>query len=190
MMRSQVLLLLSSLLVLPALAQDEESLDEVMVTGSRISYADLDELPAATVTKPGDYLALSVTLVNDTRDPDKRQRELHDSIRSMLRQAGAIEVRGPDKDEGDLPLAEQRLDLQFDEDPSRADVSTITLKLRVKVIPAPTAVRSLALCANWLPISSGSVGPKSPTPAASRSAFSSPNASVAKSSGRLPPIWN
>lgn len=134
-MRKWVLLALSSLLSIPALAQDESSLDEVVVTGTRISYEDLNELPAASIIKPGDYLSLAITLSNDTRDPEKRHDEMRASVRSLLQRAGSIEIRGNEKDAGDQPLSVNRLELQFDPDGSRADVSNVYLTLRVKVDP-------------------------------------------------------
>lgn len=50
----------------PAFAQDEESLDEVVVTGSRITYADLQETPAIGILKPADSIVQGFTLESDT----------------------------------------------------------------------------------------------------------------------------
>lgn len=71
-------------------AQDVgETLDTIVVTGSRIGYHDLLDTPAVSITRPGDYLLLPIKLVNDTRSEDARRDEIHATIRKMIAAAGS-----------------------------------------------------------------------------------------------------
>src|SRR5436190_447228 len=71
------------------LAQDAgQALDTIVVTGSRISYRDLLDTPAVSVTRPGDYLLQPITLINDTRSEDGRKREIYATIQKMLAATG------------------------------------------------------------------------------------------------------
>lgn len=70
-----------------AVAQ-EEKLETIVVTGSRLSYRDLLDTPAVSIRRPGDYLLLGVTLVNDTRNETARHDEIYATIRKMAATAG------------------------------------------------------------------------------------------------------
>jgi len=77
-----------ALLAATASADEASTLDRIEVTGSRISYNDLVDTHAISITKRGDYLSQSITLVNDTRDEAGRHREIHGTIEKLIARAG------------------------------------------------------------------------------------------------------
>lgn len=116
-------------------AQDNaDSLDSIVVTGSRISCGDLVDTPAIGLVKQGDFLIQPMTLVNDTRNPDGRREELHDSIESLLSAAGTqyellYGYTYP------VILNWENHKVELEDDPKRPDTRRISLQLRVKVTP-------------------------------------------------------
>jgi hypothetical protein len=67
----------------PAWAQ----MEEVVVTGSRISGDDYSGIPAVVLQRRADFLVQRIRLTNDTRAEDGRIRELHQTIRDMVSDA-------------------------------------------------------------------------------------------------------
>lgn len=66
----------------------QEALETIEVVGSRISYHDLLDTPAVSLTRPGDYLLLPITLTNDTRSEEGRKKEVYATIDKMVVAAG------------------------------------------------------------------------------------------------------
>jgi hypothetical protein len=62
-------------------------LEEVVVTGSRISGDDYSGIPAVVLERRADFLVQSIVLTNDTRLEDARTKELRQTIRDMLSDA-------------------------------------------------------------------------------------------------------
>jgi hypothetical protein len=120
-------------LCVPCLAQSEDdsyTLDSIVVTGSRISYDDLLETPAAGLIKPADFILLSFTLETDSREETERKNELHDTVKSLIDAAGSrytlIEQgSGLELDRGNYRIA---LSKGSKEDSSRA-LLTVRAKL-------------------------------------------------------------
>jgi hypothetical protein len=135
MHRKIVLCWLLGMVCFPAHAQEEEdggeSLDRIEVVGSRISYRDLLETPAVSLTKPGDYLLQSITLTNDSRDPALRKRELHDTIAQMIGAAGS-RYRIYHEDEYRVQLARGNHQVE-PENGKRPDSSQIALRIGVDI---------------------------------------------------------
>lgn len=80
-----VVLLLSS--GFPTVASTQESLGEVVVTGSRIRGDDYSSIPAVSIEKRADFLVQRVRLTNDTRAPEGRRTELYQTIRDLVSDA-------------------------------------------------------------------------------------------------------
>lgn len=130
---SRIAALFATLLfALPVFAQDSEELDRITVTGSRISYADLLDTPAVSVTKPGDYLLQAFVLTNDSRDAGMRKRELYDTIAGMIAAAGN-RYRILHEDDGTIVLNRENYQVEVENDDKRADTSRIDLKVQVDV---------------------------------------------------------
>jgi len=61
--------------------------DEVVVTGSRISGDDYSAIPAVVLQRRADFLVQRIVLTNDTRAEGARIKELHQTIRDMVSDA-------------------------------------------------------------------------------------------------------
>jgi len=134
-----ILLLLvgSSGLRTEAVAQDSsERLETIVVTGSNISYRDLLDTPAVSITRPGDYLLLPFTLTNDTRSEKGREDEIQGTIRKMLASAGSrFELVYGETYVTRVDATNLKLPLEKDE--KRPDVSRISLFVRMAIAGAP-----------------------------------------------------
>lgn len=62
-------------------------IDEVVVTGSRISGDDYSSIPAVVLQRRADFLVQRIRLTNDTRAEDARIKELQQTIRDMVKDA-------------------------------------------------------------------------------------------------------
>jgi hypothetical protein len=125
-------LMLTAVLHSRALAQDDsETLDSIVVTGSRISYSDLLETPAVGLIKPADFILLGFALETDTREEAERQSELHSTLKRVVDGAGTrytlIEQGGIELDAGNYQIALMR--------GSKEDSSRAQLTLRAKLSP-------------------------------------------------------
>ena len=62
-------------------------LDEIVVTGARVSGDDYSRIPAIVLERRADFLVQRIRLTNDTRAEDARVKELHQTIRDMVADA-------------------------------------------------------------------------------------------------------
>jgi hypothetical protein len=83
MKRALVFLAIAVSAAAPAVAQ----LDEIVVTGTRMSGDDYSNIPAVVLLHRADFLVQSIRLTNDTRAEDARIKELHQTIRDMVADA-------------------------------------------------------------------------------------------------------
>ena len=74
-------------LVLIAVAPAWGQVEEVVVTGARISGEDYSGIPAVVLQRRADFLVQRISLTNDTRAEDARIRELQQTIRDMVSDA-------------------------------------------------------------------------------------------------------
>jgi hypothetical protein len=130
---ARVALLLAFLAATAAAQDGNQSLETIVVTGSRISYRDLLDTPAVSITRPADYLLLSITLVNDTRSEDSRRNEIYATIQKMLHQTGKrfqLEYGG---DAFISELTDQNYRIPLEKDEKRADVNKVSLYVRTSI---------------------------------------------------------
>jgi hypothetical protein len=82
---SRIVLTLTLALIaaVPAWAQ----VDEVVVTGSRISGDEYSGIPTVVLQRRADFLVQRIRLTNDTRAEDARIKELQQTIRDMVSDA-------------------------------------------------------------------------------------------------------
>jgi hypothetical protein len=134
-MRLMTCILLISTFAAPAYAQDggeASELDSVMVTGSRISNEDLDETPAISITKQGDYLLQKITLINDTRSEEGRRQEIYATIEKILSKLGGnYQLLSVESYSAVLNKNNYKIDLN--KDSGRPDVSRVTLYIRANI---------------------------------------------------------
>jgi hypothetical protein len=127
----------AALLASTASADESSTLDRIEITGSRISYDDLLDTPAISITKRGDYLSQTITLVNDTRDEAGRRREIHGTIEKLIARAGdTYTVLHGDTYPVVLRRANHQVELQ--DDSKRPDVSRVELQVKLTLSDATT----------------------------------------------------
>lgn len=119
-----------SIACIPALAQDAgEDLDMIVVTGSRVGYRELQKTPAIFVTKPGDFLLQNIVLINDSREPTARRRELHETIAKLIA-ASAGRYRILHNGAYRTALDRNNYQIEPEEDEDRPDSSLVNLQVR------------------------------------------------------------
>jgi hypothetical protein len=64
------------------------SIQELVVTGTRMSEYDPVQTPQVTLIKRADNLVTKVTVICDTRELSQRREELKSTLRNMIRAAG------------------------------------------------------------------------------------------------------
>ncbi|MCS6625180.1 hypothetical protein N0B44_19895 [Roseibacterium beibuensis] len=129
-----------ALLASPAAAQDG-SVEEIVVTGSRMIDWDPDDIPAVQLFRRADNLIVAVRAVNDTREAAGRRNELIQTLRAMARgAAGRPDIDLSIETDGVLvPLTEDMVStLTLGIDPGRADTSTATLVVKTPVTATDT----------------------------------------------------
>lgn len=125
----------AALLAAPALAQ-EASVEEIVVTGSRMIEWDPDDIPAVQLFRRADNLIAEVRVVNDTREAAGRRDELTRTLRAMARSAaGRADIDLSIEEEGVLvPLTEDMVStLTLGFDGSRSDTSVAALIVKTPV---------------------------------------------------------
>jgi hypothetical protein len=139
-----VTLLLACLCALPAYAQ----LDEVVVTGQRISGDDYSGIPAIVLTRRADFIVQRITLTNDTRAEEGRIKELQQTIRDMV--ADAAKRPGMALSYGDeflIPISDSAKEVVMIPGAKRADTSNASLYVKVALNEkdnVPAAIANLA----------------------------------------------
>jgi hypothetical protein len=123
-----IALFLASILSVPVLAQ----LDEVVVTGQRISGDDYSGIPAIVLLRRADFLVQRVSLTNDTRAEDARIRELQQTIRDMV--ADAARRPGMALSYGDeflIPISDSAREVVLIPATKRADTSHASIYVKM-----------------------------------------------------------
>src|SRR5690348_16264431 len=77
--------MLALALVLSGAAVAQDSLEAVVVTGTR---AEGSAIPGTSLKRPGDFILLMVEVSNDSRDAKTRKEEIVATLRAMLSAAG------------------------------------------------------------------------------------------------------
>lgn len=109
-------------------------IEEIVVTGSRIS--EYGDTPAVTLQRQADFLTQSIQLVNDSRSPDLRRKEIIQTIKNLM--DSARKQAGIELSYGDgflLPINLDDDSLQIIEDQRRADTSHVDIYVKVKFQP-------------------------------------------------------
>lgn len=100
--------------------------EEIVVTGMRSE--EYGAMPAVTIKKPADFLVQEIRLVNDSRSPELRKKEIIDTIDGMLKRAASNKRIALSYGDGFLePVNLDDESLQIIEDKRRADTSSINI---------------------------------------------------------------
>ena len=112
----------------PAWAQ----IDEVVVTGARISGDDYSGIPAVVLQRRADFLVQQIRLTNDTRAEDARIRELHQTIRDMV--SDAAKKPGIALSYGDeflIPISATATEVVLTDGGKRPDTSSASIYVKM-----------------------------------------------------------
>lgn len=127
-LRSSIGLMLFTVICSPAWSQVEE----IVVTGSRVSGDDYSRMPAVVLSRRADFLVQRIRLTNDTRLEDARTKELHQTIRDMVsdaaKQSGIALSYG---DEFLIPITSTAYEVPLVEGGKRADTSSTSIYVKL-----------------------------------------------------------
>jgi hypothetical protein len=135
MKKNERLWLVGSLLLAGA-AMAQESLEEVVVTGSR---SEGSSIPGTSLRRPGDFILLTVQVSNDSREEKTRTDEINATLRAMLSAASkdkTIELSVIGDNNLVLPLRLDSATLQLGKG-KRPDTSETTISVKTRI---PAAV--------------------------------------------------
>jgi hypothetical protein len=143
MSRLRNALALALIVATPALAQ----MEEVVVTGTRISGDDYSSIPAVVLQRRGDFLVQRIRLTNDTRAEDARIKELQQTISDMVREAsrkpGVALSYG---DEFLIPISASAAEVELGEGGKRPDTSWASVYVKMALgekDDVPAAIKNL-----------------------------------------------
>ena len=132
------------LIVATAAHSQDEILQEVVVSGSRVDV-DYYGMPAVTVTRKADFLVQNIRLVNDSRSPGLRKQEILETIENLLRRSRSMKGMALSYGRGFLePIDLDDESLQLLEDRQRVDTSYIDIYAKVALDSARSSKQQIA----------------------------------------------
>lgn len=106
-------------------------MQEIVITGSRLSD-DYDVMPAVTIERKADFLVQNIRLINDSRSPELRRKEIIQTINNLLKASKKIDGVELSYGEGFLvPVNLSDDSLQLIEDRKRKDTSYVDIFVKV-----------------------------------------------------------
>jgi hypothetical protein len=138
-----LLFTLATITAAPAWAQ----MDEVVVTGSRISGDDYSSIPAVVLQRRADFLVQRIRLTNDTRAEDARIKELQQTIRDMVKDAATRKgIALSYGDEFLIPISANATEVDLRGVGKRPDTSSASIYVKMAIgenDDVPAAITSL-----------------------------------------------
>ena len=107
-------------------------MDEVVVTGTRISGDDYSAIPAVVLQRRADFLVQRIRLTNDTRAPEGRIKELHQTIRDMV--SDAAKKPGIALSHGDeflIPISSTAREVVLEDGGKREDTTSTSIFVKM-----------------------------------------------------------
>jgi hypothetical protein len=125
----------------PASAQ----MEEVVVTGARVSGDDYSRIPAVVLERRADFLVQRIRLTNDTRAAEGRTKELYQTIREMLSDA----AKGPGialsyGDEFLIPITSSDYEVPLDKGAKRPDTNATELYVKMALAEKDNVQKAMA----------------------------------------------
>ncbi len=131
-MKIKIILTVLFLLHVRAVQSQDMMVEEVVVTGVRASADDFYEIPSTTLRKKADFLVQKVRLINDSRSPDLRKREIIKTINSLIKSSRNIENIELSYGDGFLePITLNDESLELIADRKRVDTSYVDIFIKV-----------------------------------------------------------
>lgn len=131
-MRNTLRPLAAALLACAAASTAMAQMEEVVVTGQRISGDDYLRMPAIVLERRADFLVQRVKLTNDTRAEDARTKEIQQTIRDIL--ADAAKRPGIALGYGDeflIPITSTNYEVPLEPGGKRPDTSVAELYVKM-----------------------------------------------------------
>ena len=140
MFRSLICAAAVALLAAPALAQDSGDEEEIVVTGSRLTYYSSIAVPHVFVTRRADFAIVEVDLRNDTRAADARRAELVEALNRLQAAAAraSMTLALVDDDNGIVRQYTLAGAQQLMESGGRADTTQLEIRVRTAVAAGDT----------------------------------------------------
>lgn len=140
---TNICLALSLIAAAPTWAQ----IDEVVVTGARISGDDYSSIPAVVLQRRADFLVQRIRLTNDTRAEDARIKELQQTIRDMVKDAATRKgIALSYGDEFLIPISASATEVDLRGVGKRPDTSSASIYVKMALNEnddVPAAITSL-----------------------------------------------
>jgi len=136
---------LLALIILISSTGWSQSLEEVVVTGDRVSGDDYSRIPAVVLQRRADFLVQSVRLTNDTRAQGARKGELYQTIRDMA--SDAAKRTGIALSYGKeflIPITATDYEVPLDGSGRRPDTSSTTIYVKMALGPQDDVTKSIA----------------------------------------------
>jgi hypothetical protein len=135
-------LMIGALAVLGACSVQAQT-EEIVVTAMRSE--GYHQMPAITITKPADFLVQEIRLINDSRAPDLRKKEIIATIDGMLKRAARERNIALSYGDGFLvPVNLSDESLEIIEDKKRADTSSVDIFVKVALAAGDDAKARIA----------------------------------------------
>lgn len=120
-------------------------LDEIVVTGSRISGDDYSQIPTVTIEKRADFLVQEIQVTNDTRAESERTKEIYQTIRDLL--GDAAKHKGIALGYGDeflIPITANDYEIPISNDTRRPDSSMTQFYVKLAIGPNDDVKQALS----------------------------------------------
>jgi hypothetical protein len=107
-------------------------LEEVVVTASLADSDDYYDIPSVTIRKQADFLVQNIRLVNDSRSPELRKKEIIETINNLIQ--NSKKIKNIELSYGDGFLEPIKLDdesLNLIKDRNRVDTSYVNIYVKV-----------------------------------------------------------
>ncbi|MEM1264183.1 MAG: hypothetical protein AAGH76_17420 [Pseudomonadota bacterium] len=122
-------------LLIPYAAAQDGQLEEIVVTGSRISASSYD-MPAVAITRQADFPVQNIRLVNDSRSPERRKAEIFKTVENLIKRSRAMKGMALSYGDGFLePIDLNDEALQLLEERNRVDTSYVDIYAKVALDP-------------------------------------------------------
>ena len=131
-MRNDYLPVLATFLACTWIASALAQVEEVVVTGARVSGDDYSRIPAIVLERRADFLVQRIRLTNDTRAEEGRTKELYQTIRDMA--SDATKRRGIALSYGDeflIPINSADYEVPLEKGTRRPDTSATELYVKM-----------------------------------------------------------
>ena len=126
-------------------------LQEIVVTGERVSGEDYSRIPAIVMEHRADFLVQRIELSNDTRAAEARAKELHQTLRDMVtdsaKQPGIALSYG---DDFLIPITLTSYEVPLDGGGKRPDTSSTDIYVKMSLGAKANVLEGMAALADFI----------------------------------------